>query len=206
MTPFVDVAFLILTFFIMATKFKAPEPVQVTTPNSVSVKEVEEGDALLVTFDSSGRVFFGLSSEANNVKMDLIKHMNETRNLNLTQAEMVNYVKAGSVGVPFGNLKQLLSVTPEEQKDFKQPGIPLDTAGGELYYWIRDAISIFTNKKLAYRIKGDNFAKYPVFKMVLKAFTRNDINKFQMITMMEDAPPGTELAIIRNRQKAGGGK
>ena len=33
MTPFVDVAFLILTFFIMATKFKPPDPVEVNTPS-----------------------------------------------------------------------------------------------------------------------------------------------------------------------------
>ena len=32
MTPFVDIAFLILSFFIMATKFKPPEPVPITTP------------------------------------------------------------------------------------------------------------------------------------------------------------------------------
>ncbi|MEI9810377.1 MAG: biopolymer transporter ExbD [Bacteroidota bacterium] len=32
MTPFVDIAFLILSFFIMATKFKPPEPVAITTP------------------------------------------------------------------------------------------------------------------------------------------------------------------------------
>ena len=35
MTPFVDIAFLILSFFIMATKFKPPEPVEITTPGSV---------------------------------------------------------------------------------------------------------------------------------------------------------------------------
>ena len=63
MTPFVDVAFLILSFFIMATKFKPQEPVEIVTPNSVSAKELEENDALLVTFDSSGRVFFSVISE-----------------------------------------------------------------------------------------------------------------------------------------------
>jgi biopolymer transport protein ExbD len=45
MTPFVDVAFLILTFFIMATKFKPPEPVEVTTPKSVSTQELPESNA-----------------------------------------------------------------------------------------------------------------------------------------------------------------
>jgi biopolymer transport protein ExbD len=53
----VDVAFLILTFFIMATKFKPEEPVEIKTPNSVSTKELPESDALQVMFDSSGRVF-----------------------------------------------------------------------------------------------------------------------------------------------------
>ena len=90
----------------------------------------------------------------------------------------------------------------EDQKNFKQPGIPLDTLGGELYYWIRDAVGTFTGKKLLYLIKGDNSAKYPAFKQVLNAFKKNEIFKFQMITMLEDAPAGSELAILRNREKA----
>jgi biopolymer transport protein ExbD len=40
MTPFVDVAFLILSFFMLATKFKPPEPVEITTPNSVSTDKL----------------------------------------------------------------------------------------------------------------------------------------------------------------------
>jgi len=51
-------------------------------------------------------------------------------------------------------------------------------------------------------IKGDNNAKYPAFKQVLIAFKKNEIFKFQMITMLEDAPAGSELAIMRNREKA----
>ena len=63
MTPFVDVAFLILSFFMLATKFKPPEPVEITTPNSVSTKALPENDAILVTLDSSGRVFFTMRVE-----------------------------------------------------------------------------------------------------------------------------------------------
>lgn len=204
MTPFVDVAFLILTFFIMATKFKPQEPIQVVTPNSVSVKELEEKDALLVTFDSSGRVFFGVNSKDDGPKKAVIEHMNTSRNLNLTRQEIVTFVKSGSIGVPFAGLKQFLSTPEDERQNIKQPGIPLDTLGGELYYWIRDAIGTFTNKKLDYLIKGDNAAKYPNFKMVLNAFKKNDIYKFKMITMMEDAPTGSELFKIRQREKAMG--
>ena len=206
MTPFVDVAFLILTFFIMATKFKPEEPVEIKTPNSVSVKDLNEIDAIQVMFDSTGRIFFSVISEKDpKIKYNVIEHMNKTRNLNLTEAEMRNFVKAPAIGVPFSGLKQLLAVPAEEHKNFKQPGIPLDTLGGELYYWIRDAVSTFSGKKLNYLIKGDNEAKYPAFKQVLNAFKKNEIFKFQMITMLEDTPPGSELEVIRNREKTGGG-
>jgi len=205
MTPFVDVAFLILTFFIMATKFKPEEPVEIKTPNSVSVKDLNEIDAIQVMFDSTGRIFFSVISEKDpKIKYNVIEHMNKTRNLNLTEAEMRNFVKAPAIGVPFSGLKQLLAVPAEEHKNFKQPGIPLDTLGGELYYWIRDAVSTFSGKKLNYLIKGDNEAKYPAFKQVLNAFKKNEIFKFQMITMLEDTPPGSELEAIRNKEKAGG--
>jgi biopolymer transport protein ExbD len=202
MTPFVDVAFLILTFFIMATKFKPEEPVEIKTPNSVSTRELPESDALQVTFDSTGRVFFGVLSQKDQEKLAVIRHINDTRSLGLSEAEMKNFVRTPSIGVPFSGLKQLLSIPQEDQKNFKQPGIPLDTLGGELLYWIRDAVGTFSGKKLQYLIKGDNNAKYPAFKQVLIAFKKNEIFKFQMITMLEDAPAGSELSIIRNREKA----
>lgn len=202
MTPFVDVAFLILTFFIMATKFKPAEPVEVKTPNSVSVKEMPDSDALQITFDSTGRIFFGILSEKDpKIKYEVIKNMNTTRNLGLSETDMKNFVQTPAVGVPFSGLKQLLSLPIEDQKNLKQPGVPVDTLGGELYYWIRDAVSAFSGKKLQFLIKGDNNAKYPTFKSVLNAFKKNDILKFQMITMLEDVPKGTELSAIRNRQK-----
>ena len=57
MTPFVDVAFLILSFFMLATKFKPPEPIEITTPKSVSSDKLKEQDALLIDLDKTGKVF-----------------------------------------------------------------------------------------------------------------------------------------------------
>lgn len=198
MTPFVDVAFLILTFFIMATKFKPPEPVEIRTPNSVSTDALPENDAILVTLDSTGRVFFTMLAETEpGKKLEVVQNLNSTRNLGLTNAEMQNFVKTHAVGVPYSQLKSLLAVPADEQKNIKQPGIPLDTLGGELYYWIRDAVSVFKGRKVNYLVKGDGNAKYPHFKMVLDAFKRNDIYKFNLVTMLEDAPAGSALYKIR---------
>ncbi|MFZ9387494.1 MAG: ExbD/TolR family protein [Chitinophagaceae bacterium] len=72
MTPFVDIAFLILSFFIMATKFKPPEPVEITTPGSVLSQKLPENNAVLISIDSSNKVYFSVLSEKDKSKYDLI--------------------------------------------------------------------------------------------------------------------------------------
>ena len=203
MTPFVDVAFLILSFFMLATKFKPPDVVEIKTPNSVSSKELAQKDAIMVTIDKDGRVFFTIQTEKKEddaIKYSVIKNLNGTRNLGLTESEMQNFVRNATVGVPFTQIKSLLGVPVDQQNNVKQIGIPIkDSANNELYYWIRDAVSAFAGKKINYLVKGDNSSKYPDFKNVLSAFKRNDIYKFQLITAAEDVPPGTELYKERNK-------
>src|SRR3982751_4467342 len=112
MTPFVDVAFLILSFFMLATKFKPPEPVTITTPHSVSSDKLKEQDAVLVEFDSTGKVYFAMNTKKasdNGLKRDLIERINTAKNLGLTEAEKANFVLNTSIGTPFSGVKQLLS-------------------------------------------------------------------------------------------------
>jgi biopolymer transport protein ExbD len=202
MTPFVDVAFLILTFFIMATKFKPPEPVEVKTPKSVSTTELPESNAVLITIDKEGKVYFtALSEKAMSIYDEIINNVNSSRSLGLTDAEKVNYRKTYLVGVSFGQLKQLLDMPADQQKNLKQPGIPVDSTGGELTYWIQAAKSAFAGTQLKYLIKGDNNSKYPVFKDVIEGLKKNDVYKYNLITAPEDAPAGTEL--YKERHKAG---
>ena len=203
MTPFVDVAFLILSFFMLATKFKPEEPIEVTTPNSVSSAALPEKDAFMVSIDKGGRVFVSVDNPQ--FRQILIDNLNKTRNLGLTPAEMKNFINAPSVGVPFGQLKSLLSLDPELESTKnavkQQPGIPCaDSTGGELYFWVRDALVAYSGRKLNLLIKSDNDTKYPVFKNVLNAFKKNDQNKFLLVTSPEDAPLGTSLYETRQNQ------
>ncbi|MBW7889668.1 MAG: biopolymer transporter ExbD [Chitinophagaceae bacterium] len=199
MTAFVDVAFLILTFFILATKFKPAEPVEVKTPSSVSADKVPEMDAFLVTIDKDGRVFVQMDDPK--ARESIANNLNETRQLGLTPAEIRSFTNAPSIGVPFANLKELLAMDPEQQKNVKQPGIPVpDSTGGELYYWVRDAMSTYAGKKTTWLIKADNETKYPVVRNVLDAFKRNDINKFKLVTKFQDAPVGSPLWNSRQDQ------
>lgn len=203
MTPFVDVAFLILSFFMLATKFKPEEPVEVTTPNSVSSQILPEKDAFMVSVDKEGRAFVSVDNPS--FRQVLIQNLNETRGLGLNPTEMKAFINAPSVGVPFGQLKNLLAMDPEQVKKVKQPGIPCaDSTGGELYYWVRDALNAYAGRKLNFLIKADNDTKYPDFKNILNAFKKNDQNKFLLVTSPEDAPSGTALYEIRQKQITGG--
>ena len=74
MTPFVDIAFLILSFFIMATKFKPPEPVEITTPGSVLSQKLPENNAVMISIDSANRVYFTVLSDKDPSKFDAIIH------------------------------------------------------------------------------------------------------------------------------------
>jgi biopolymer transport protein ExbD len=207
MTPFVDVAFLILSFFMLATKFKPEEPVEVTTPNSVSSTALPEKDAFMVSIDKDGRVFISMDNPQS--RQLLIQSMNQTRGLGLGPAEMKNFINAPSVGVPFSKLKSLLSLDPEAESTKEalkqQEGIPCaDSTGGELTTWVREALTAYSGKKLNLLIKSDNSTKYPSFKNVLNAFKQNDQNKFLLVTSPEDAPAGTALFVTRQKQISGG--
>ncbi len=61
MTAMCDVAFLLLSFFILATKFKPPEALSVVTPSSVSTKVAPEKDVVQFIIDKDGKVYLSVS-------------------------------------------------------------------------------------------------------------------------------------------------
>jgi biopolymer transport protein ExbD len=204
MTPFVDVAFLILAFFMLATKFKPPEPVQITTPHSVSSDKLKEQDAVLIEMDSAGKVYFTMNVKKpsdNSLKRDLIDGIDKLRNLGLSEQEKANFVNYTTVATPFASLKQVLALPKDKRTALKQPGIPVDSANNELTTWVNQAITAFQGHVVNYMIKGDNHAKYPSFKGVIEAFRANDQYKYQLITDPEAVPAGTDLYLIRARRK-----
>jgi len=197
MTPFVDVAFLILAFFMLATKFKPPAPIEITTPKSVSSEKLKEQDAVLIEFDSTGRVFFTMQvkneTADNGLKMELIRQINSNRNLGLTDREMQNFKNYATVGSPFNQLKSVLALSKDQRDKVQQPGIPVDSTNNELATWIAAAKVAFQGHQVFYMLKGDNNATYPTFKGVIEALRANDQFKYQLITDPKAAPPGTEL-------------
>lgn len=195
MTAMCDVAFLLLSFFILATQFKPPEVLEVETPSSVSNKVATLEDAILVTFDKTGRVYFSVSDDAEDEKREIIEAVNTAKSLNLTDQEKQSFINGGSyVGVPFAQLKSYLQKTPEQLAATELAGIPVtDTLNNELVEWMRAAVAAFQGSTMNLMVKGDNNAKYPSFKGVIDAFKKNEQFKFKMITAAEGVPEGSDL-------------
>ena len=62
MTPMVDVAFLLLTFFMLTTQFRPPEEVDISLPLSHSEAKLPESNTMTVNISDSGKVYLGFDS------------------------------------------------------------------------------------------------------------------------------------------------
>jgi biopolymer transport protein ExbD len=194
MTAMCDVAFLLLSFFILATKTKPPEAVHVNNPSSVSTKIAKE-EAILVTLTKEGKVYLLLGDAKH--KNAIIDNINTNRSLGLNATEIAKLRKMDFIGLPLNQLKGALDL-PEEIPASKMDGIPCgDSTHNELTDWIRAVSDAFKGENidnLNLLVKGDDLAKYPAFKNIKDAFKKNDIYKFKIVTNPEGIPADSELA------------
>jgi len=196
MTAMCDVAFLLLSFFILATRPKSQDSLDIATPSSVSADLVKEKNSVLVTIDKDAKVYFSVSDKNMPEKQAIIDHINIVRQLGLTAAEKDNFVKDPNryIAVPFGQLKAYLGRGPGGLKGLDLPGIPVrDSTNNELTEWIRATLTAFEREPMHLFVRGDNASKYPSFQAVIFALKKNDVLKFQLITSPVPAPAGSEL-------------
>ncbi len=183
MTAMTDVAFLLLTFFMLATKFKPDEPVTVTTPSSISEIKLPETDILLLTIDKDSKVYFSMDGDQN--RITLLEKMGEKYKLTFTDEQKKAFSLLSSFGVSIKQLGSYLDLDAEKRKNFKQEGIPSDSLNNELADWILQAR--YTNKDLRVAVKGDGEAGYPVVKQVISTLQDKKVNRFNFITSLEKA-------------------
>jgi biopolymer transport protein ExbD len=196
MTAMCDVAFLLLSFFILTTKPKPSEAVSVSPPNSVSSKIAPQKDVVLITITQDGKAFlsFGDDPDDNTKKAAVLNDINTTKNLGLSPAEITNLVKAPFIGGGFGQMKQISDLQTDQMTGASLPGIPCqDTANNEMTEWVRAIVTAYQNGNMNILLKADNAAKYPAFKNVLTSFKKNDQFHFELVTNAAGVPAGTAL-------------
>jgi biopolymer transport protein ExbD len=203
MTPMVDLAFLLVTFFMLTASFRMAEPVVVDPPSSIGKVDLPDNH-VMVTIDDKGRAFFGISNST--AKMNALREMAVKYKVQFTEQQIVKFSGLPSIGVDLKDLPRYIDASENERKNFQpQKGVPLDTItpNNQLKDWIaiggREAVKMYldakkkaeeTNsefkaKKPVYAIKCDAETKYIYVKDVIKTFTDLKLFQFNLITSLE---------------------
>ncbi len=181
MNPMVDMAFLLVSFFMLTTTFKTEEPVEVTTPASQTEAKLPEKDIMTITVSEDGRVFFNIDNKF--TRETLIKRMGQRFEFALTEQQARNFSLASSFGLPIGELSEWLSLSNVERKKYPMQGIPVDSTQNELKEWI--IMSRAVNPRLRVSLNGDQHTPYPIIDRVMDILVDNNITRFSLVTEIE---------------------
>lgn len=202
MTPMVDLAFLLVTFFMLTASFRMAEPVVVDPPASHAEKTLPD-NTILVSIDGIGRPFFGVSNAE--AKVATLLKMGEKYKVKFNEAQVKKFGGMSSFGVDIKDLPRYIDASEAERLKFQpQKGVPNDSLKNpQLSDWVRyaaqetngiyirerdkakDAGKDFVGEKVRYAIKADAKSKYMYVKEVLKTFTDMKIYRFNLITSLE---------------------
>ena len=182
MTAMCDVAFLLLTFFILTATAKVPEALPVDTPASTVQTKLPETDLATITI-GKGKVFFDLKGRE--VRKRALQLMGEKYGVTFTQDEMDIFALMEGFGVPIQSLSQIIAMKSADRSKADQPGVPKDSLDNQLKEWIYNSriANIETNdKELQIAIKGDAKEEYPAIKKVMDILQDQKINSFSLVT------------------------
>lgn len=182
MTAMCDVAFLLLTFFILTATAKSPEVLPVDTPQSTVQTKLPTDNLATITI-GKGKVFFDLKGRE--VRKKTLELMGQKYELEFSDDDTNKFALMESFGVPLQNLKQILDMKASDRAKAGQPGIPKDSLDNQLKEWLlnsRRANIDINNKELEIAIKGDAKEEYATIKQVMDILQDQKINNFSLVT------------------------
>ena len=193
MTAMCDVAFLLLTFFILTATAKVPEPITVDTPSATNKDKLPSDSLVLITVGAgkpTENVFFDLKGrETRRKTLDI---MAQKYKLSFTEEEKDQFELLEGFGVPIQQLSGLLKLkSAERNRPGTQTGIPFaDSTDNQLNDWIyaarqaniANSATPESAVDLHYAIKGDAKLQYPKIQKIMNIFQDQKINQFDLVT------------------------
>ena len=182
MTAMSDVTVLLLTFFMLTSTFVKKEPVQVTTPASVSEIKIPESNILSILVDLDGKIFMSLDKQSD--MREVLENMGKEYGVTFTPEQEQKFAISSTFGVPMKSMKTFLDL-PTDQQDavLKNEGIPCDSIDNQFKAWVRNARAVNSDLRIA--IKADQNTPYAVIKNVMNS--RQDLreNRDKRITSLK---------------------
>jgi biopolymer transport protein ExbD len=189
MTAMCDVAFLLLTFFILTAKPKIDDPSHAVVPPSTQMVPVADANMMTV-YVGRDKFFYAVTEQ--DVRGEALKAMGQKYGVTFTPEETQRFSLTQVMGVPMKQIKAFLDMEPDQLKNYTQPGIPADTTNNnELFNWIytsRQAEKALHDKDLQMSIKADSKEEYPQINLVISCLEKQKLFKFDLITSLKTAP------------------
>jgi len=182
MTAMCDVAFLLLTFFILTTQFKKPDVEDIITPSSISEKKLDDKNIMTISITSDGRYYF-TPIDNNSEKVQILTRMGDKYGVTFSDSEYKAFVTSSGAVTSISQMKSYLALDEDTRKSVRDATVPMDSINRQLMDWVKFSLDVNPRAKLA--IKGDAKAQYPKFKAVFEGLRDIDFYKFVLITSQE---------------------
>jgi biopolymer transport protein ExbD len=197
MTAMCDVAFLLLTFFILTATAKQPEALPVVTPASTVQTKLPEKGLITLTVGKDAdknKVFLGIKDR--DLRTKTLELMSDKYQIKFSDNETAQFELIEEFGVPIQDLKRIIKLSNSDRnKAGVQAGIPLDSLDNQLFDWIytaRQANSELDQMdgrgQLKFAIKGDGQQEYPQIRKIMDIMQDQDVNNFSLVTGLRAKP------------------
>jgi biopolymer transport protein ExbD len=187
MTPMVDTFCVVLTFLMLTTTMRQPEPANVDTPFSISEKPTPDFNMMTFLLSVDGKVYMNFDNGQDTLlayRPKILAEMGKHYNIEFTDKEKREFQKyPSSIGVPIAKMKEFLDANDNASRKALQTGIPIDSADNQLAMWILYARQV--NPNIQACIKGDSKTEFPTVQKVLDVLQDKNVNRFNLITSLE---------------------
>ncbi len=189
MTPMVDTFAVVLTFLMLTTTMRQPEPATVDTPFSISETPTPDFNTMTFLLSTDGKVFMNFDNGPDTLlkyRPKILTEMGKRYGIEFNEKELREFEKyPSSIGVAMSEMKAFLDAKDASTRKEFQKGIPIDSADNQLAMWILYARQV--NPNIQAVLKGDSKTGFETVEKVLDILQDKNVNRFSLITSLEAA-------------------